>query len=178
LNDEIENKGNEGPSKTQRKAGAHALQILGAELVALNRAKLDQVDLPESLRDAIIAAQSITKHEARRRQMQFIGKLMRHVNAEPIRVKLDAWKSVSVADVAHAHLLERWRDRLLAEPGALALLANEYPHADLQQLRTLIRNVQREREQNKPPKNYRALFQVLREIIVKPEPPQLRAEES
>ena len=178
MNDEIESGGNESPSKTQRKADAHALQTLGAELVALNRAKLDQVDLPESLRDAIVAAQSITKHEARRRQMQFIGKLMRHVDAEPIRAKLDAWKSVSAADVAHAHLLERWRDRLLAEPGALALLANEYPHADLQQMRTLIRNVQREREQNKPPKNYRVLFQLLREIVVRPEPPQLHAEEN
>jgi ribosome-associated protein len=178
LNDEIESDGNEGPSKTQRKADAHALQTLGAELVALNRAKLDQVDLPESLRDAIIAAQNITKHEARRRQMQFIGKLMRHVDAGPIRVKLDAWKSVSAADVAHAHLLERWRDKLLAEPDAPALLANEYPHANLQQVRTLIRNVQREREQNRPPKNYRALFQVLREIIVQPEPPHVHAEES
>ncbi len=160
----------EGPSKTRRKAEAQALQTLGAELVALNRAKLEEVELPESLLDAIIAAQAITKHEARRRQMQFIGKLMRHVDPEPIRAKLDAWKSVSIADVAHAHLLERWRDKLIAEPDALAQLVKEYPLADMQQLRTLIRNVQREREQNRPPKNYRALFQVLRDVIVKPEP--------
>lgn len=159
----------EGPSKTRRKAEAHALQTLGAELVALNRDRLDQIDLPESLRDAIVAAQSITKHEARRRQMQFIGKLMRHVDAGPIRTKLDAWKTVSVADVVYAHLLEHWRDRLLAEPDALAMLANEYPNVDLRQFRTLIRNVQREREQNKPPKNYRSLFQMLRKIIVAPE---------
>ena len=152
-------------SKTRRKKEMRQLQDVGAALVELSRDQLARIDMPENLREAVMACQSITKHEARRRQMQWIGKLMRHVDAEPIRAKLDAWKSVSAADVAHAHLLERWRDRLLAEPGALALLANEYPHADLQQMRTLIRNVQREREQNTPPKNYRVLFQLLREIV-------------
>ena len=169
MNDETEHYSDspaaDGPSKTQRKAEAHALQSLGVELVALSQSKLDQVDLPEALREAIIAAHRMTKHEARRRQMQYIGKLMRNVDAAPIRAKLDAWKSVSAADVARAHLLERWRDRLLAEPDAFALFAGEYPHADLQQLRTLVRNVQRDREHNKPPKNYRALFQSLREIV-------------
>ncbi len=157
------------PSKTQRKADAHALQALGAELVALNREQLDQVEMPESLRDAILAAQRMTKHEARRRQLQYIGKLMRRVDPEPLRSKIDTWKSVSAEQVALLHNIERWRDRLLAEADALALLANEYPNADLQQLRTLIRNVQREREQNKPPKNYRALFQLLRSMIAERE---------
>ena len=155
----------DGPSKTQRKNDAHARQDLGAALVALNRDRLSQVELPESLRDAVLAAQKITAHEGRRRQLQFIGKLMRNVDPAPIQARLDAWKSASAEQIAHLHRIEHWRDRLLAEPAAIGELANEFPQADLQQLRTLIRNTLREREQNKPPKNYRALFQSLREII-------------
>ncbi len=155
----------DGPSKTQRKNDAHALQELGAALVALNRAHLSQVELPESLYDAVLAAQKITSHEGRRRQLQFIGKLMRNVDPAPIQARIDAWNSVSTEQVALMHRIERWRDRLLAEPAALGELATSFPQADLQPLRTLIRNTQREREQNKPPKNYRAMFQLLRDII-------------
>lgn len=155
----------DGPSKTQRKNDAHARQTLGAALVALNRAQLAQVDLPESLRDAVMAAQKITAHEGRRRQLQFIGKLMRYIDPAPIQARIDAWNSVSTEQVAHMHHIERWRDRLLGEPAALGELATEFPGADLQQLRTLIRNTQREREQHKPPKYYRAMFQMLRDII-------------
>ncbi len=155
----------DGPSKSRRKADAHALQTLGAELVALNRSQLAQVALPEALRDAIEAAQRIHAHEGRRRQLQFIGKLMRYVDPEPIRVKIDGWKTVSVEETVRLHLIERWRDRLIDDATATEALAAEFPLADLQQLRTLIRNVHRERAQNKPPKSYRALFQWLRDII-------------
>src|SRR5262245_19552784 len=155
----------EAPSKTQRKTEAHARQTLGAALVALNRGQLAQIELPESLRDAVLAAQRITAHEGRRRQLQFIGKLMRDVDPAPIRARLDAWKSASAEHIAHMHRIERWRDRLLAEPDAISELAGEFPQADLQQLRTLIRNTRRERAQNKPPKSYRAMFQLLRDII-------------
>jgi ribosome-associated protein len=155
----------DGPSKSRRKADAHALQTLGAELVALNKNQLSQVDMPESLREAVEAAQRIHAHEGRRRQLQYIGKLMRNVDPEPIRVKIEGWKTVSVEETARLHLMERWRDRLIDDPQALQAFAGEYPQADLQQLRTLIRNTQREREQKKPPKSYRALFQLLRDII-------------
>lgn len=155
----------EGPSKSRRKADAHALQALGAELVELNRHQLAQVDLPEALRDAVLAAQRISAHEGRRRQLQYIGKLMRNIDAAPIRATIDSWKSVSAEATARLHRIERWRDRLIENPAALQALASEHPQADLQQLRTLIRNTQREREQNKPPKSYRALFQLLRDII-------------
>ena len=156
---------NDAPSKSRRKADAHALQALGAELVALNRNQLAQVDLPETLRDAVEAAQHIRAHEGRRRQLQYIGRLMRNVDAAPIRAKIEGWKSVSVEETARLHLIERWRDRLLEDPAALQTLAAEFPQADLQPLRTLIRNTQREREHHKPPKSYRALFQLLRDII-------------
>jgi ribosome-associated protein len=159
----------DGPSKTRRKNDAHALQKLGASLVALNRDRLLQIDLPESLRDAVLAAQRITAHEGRRRQLQFIGKLMRNVDPAPIQARLDEWNSVSAEQIAHMHRIERWRDRLLAEPAALGELATEFPHADLQQLRTLIRNTLRERENNKPPKHYRTMFQYLRELLARPD---------
>jgi ribosome-associated protein len=155
----------DGPSKSRRKADAHALQALGAELVALNRGQLAQVDMPESLRDAVQAAQRITAHEGRRRQLQYIGKLMRNVDAAPIRAKIDGWKTVSVEETARLHLIERWRDQLVEDPAVLQALAGEYPQADLQPLRALIRNTQRERERGKPPKSYRALFQLLQAII-------------
>ena len=155
----------DGPSKTQRKNDAHALQTLGAALVALNRDRLLQIDLPESLRDAVLAAQRITAHEGRRRQLQYIGKLMRNIDPVPIQARLDEWNSVSAEQIARMHRIERWRDRLLAEPAAISELAIEFPLGDLQQLRTLIRNTLREREHNKPPKSYRAMFQLLRDII-------------
>jgi ribosome-associated protein len=155
----------DGPSKSRRKADAHALQVLGAELVALNRNQLAQVEMPELLRDAVEAAQRITAHEGRRRQLQYIGRLMRNVDAEPIRAKIEGWKTVSVEETVRLHLIERWRDRLIGDPQALQSFASEYPQADVQPLRTLIRNTQREREQHKPPKSYRALFQLLRDII-------------
>ena len=153
------------PSKSRRKADAHSLQALGAELVALNRNQLAQVELPEALRDAVQAAQRIRAHEGRRRQLQYIGKLMRDVDAAPIRTKLEGWKSISVEETARLHLIERWRERLLDDPAALQALADDFPQAQLQPLRTLIRNAQRERAQQKPPKSYRALFQLLRDII-------------
>lgn len=155
----------ERPSKSRRKADAQALQILGAQLVALNGNQLAQVPLTEALREAVEAAQRVRSHEGRRRQLQYIGKLMRNVDAEPIRAKIVGWQSVAIEDTARLHELERWRERLLAEPDALAALASEFPRTDLQQLRTLIRNTQREREQNRPPKSYRALFQLLKDII-------------
>lgn len=155
----------DGPSKSRRKADAHDLQTLGAELVELNRNQLAQVELPESLRDAVLAAQRISAHEGRRRQLQFIGKLMRYVDPAPIRAKIDGWKTVSIEETARLHLIERWRDRLIEDAAAVEALTSDYPQVDLQQLRTLLRNERREREQNKPPKSYRAIFQLLRDII-------------
>lgn len=154
-----------GPSKSRRKADAHALQALGAQLVALNRHQLAQIDMPEPLLDAVHAAQRIHAREGRRRQLQYIGRLMRNVDAAPIRAKIASWKSVSAEETARLHALERWRDRLVDDPAAVQALADAHPETDLQQVRTLIRNTRREREQGKPPKSYRALFHLLRDII-------------
>jgi ribosome-associated protein len=154
------------PSRTRRKLDDQALQDLGQALVAVSDDKLAELDLPERLRDAVMHARGISKFGALRRQMQYIGRLMREEgDADTIRARLDAWKGVSVEETARLHLIERWRLKLLKDDKALEELIAEYPRADIQQLRTLIRNTKRETEANKPPKSFRELFQALREIL-------------
>jgi ribosome-associated protein len=153
------------PSKTKVKKQMHELRDLGKELTELGKDQLAQLDIPENLRDAIREMKNINKFGAQRRQMQYIGKLMRDVDTAPIFAKLDAWKGKSQHHIAYMHQLERWRDRLLESDTALTELLSAHPQADVQRLRTLIRNAQREIEAQKPPKNYREIFQILREII-------------
>ena len=153
------------PSKTRRKKESQALQDLGAELVSLNEERLAAVDLPDFLRDAVADARRITGFEARRRQMQYIGKLMRKVDAEPIRARLEAWKSPERAQVALFKRIEAWRDRLICEEHGLAELLRECPSADERTLADLIRESRREREENRPPRSYRLLFQALRALL-------------
>jgi ribosome-associated protein len=156
------------PSKTKIKKQMHELRDLGKELTELGKDQLAQLDIPENLRDAIREMKNINKFGAQRRHIQYIGKLMRDVNPAPILAKLDAWKGKSQQHIAYMHLLERWRDRLMESDSALTELLAAHPEADAQRLRTLIRNTQREMEAGKPPKNYREIFQVLREIIPEP----------
>ncbi len=153
------------PSKSQRKRQMTELQDMGAELLDLSVHQLAQIELPDNLYDAVIDARQITKFEARRRQLQYIGKLMRTIDPEPIRAQLDLWKNTSDEHKAWLHHIERWRDRLLVDETALNELVGAHPQADIQLLRTLIRNTLRERELIKPPKSYRALFQFLRELL-------------
>jgi ribosome-associated protein len=153
------------PSKTKIKKQMHELRDLGKELTELGKDQLAQLDIPENLRDAIREMKNINKFGAQRRQIQYIGKLMRDVDPAPILAKLDAWKGKSQQHTAYMHLLERWRDRLMENDHALTELLAAHPEADAQHLRTLIRNAHKEIEANKPPKNFREIFQVLREII-------------
>ena len=154
------------PSRTRRKLDDLALQELGEALVTVPEAKLAELDLPERLSDAIMHARGISKFGARRRQMQYIGRLMREEgDAETIRARLDAWNGVSVEETARLHLIERWRLKLLDDDKGLDALIAEFPRADIQRLRTLIRNTKREKEAEKPPKSFRELFQVLRETL-------------
>ncbi len=154
----------EPPSKSQRKRDMNALQDIGAELVGLNDQQLASVELPESLRDAVQEARRLHPHEARRRQLQYIGKLMRDIDPAPIRAKLDGWLSASAEHTARQHHIERWRERLLADPQAVSEFVAEFPGTDTQRLRTLIRNTEQERARGKPPKHFRALFQMIREL--------------
>jgi len=153
------------PSKTKIKKQMHDLQDLGEELVELSKDQLAKLDLPETLYLAIREMSRINKFGARRRQMQYIGKLMRDVDTAPINAKLDMWKGTSQQHIGYMHQVERWRDRLLESDTALTELLTAYPETDVQRLRTLIRNAHKERESGKPGKNYREIFQVLRETI-------------
>ena len=153
-----------GPSKSELKRASKALQDLGAELVELGKERLAKVPIDEDLRDAVKDYQRFTAHEARRRQLQYIGRLMRNVDPEPIRAALDAFKGVSAVETAKMHRLENLRTQLLEDEKVLHTIAETYPGADLQQLRVLRRNALKEKEQNKPPRAYRELFRVLREI--------------
>jgi ribosome-associated protein len=154
------------PSRTQRKLNDQALQELGQALVSVGEEKLAELNLPERLHEAILQARAISKFGALRRQMQYIGRLMREEgDANTIRERLDGWKGVSVEETARQHLIERWRLKLLKDDRALEELIVQYPRADVQRLRMLIRNTRRESEAQKPPKSFRELFQVLREIL-------------
>lgn len=158
----------DSPSKSQRKRDMHALRDLGETLTTLPAAKLLSLALPDNLQRAILEAQKITAHGAKRRQLQYIGKLMRVVDPAPIQAQLDIWNGDSQQHTAYLHELERWRERLLDDPDSLAELVDEWPQMDVQQLRTLIRNARKERELHKPPKAYRALFQLLKAQIPAP----------
>lgn len=155
----------EGPSKSQRKKEMHALQDIGEQLVALSAQRLAELDLPERLVDAIREAKRLTQFGAIRRQMQYIGKLMREVDAADIREKLTLWDAQSKENAAELHLVERWRTRLLEEETAFGEFAKIYPKADLTHLRNLVRSIRRDEQAGKPPKQFRAFFRQLREII-------------
>jgi ribosome-associated protein len=121
-----------GPSKSQLKREMTALQDLGAELVELSRERLAKIEMPERLRDALLDAQRFTKHEARRRQMQYIGKIMRDIDAAPLRAAMDEIKGLSEAANIRQHQLERLRTRLMEDEAIFSEVASEYPGADIQ----------------------------------------------
>ena len=151
-------------SKTRQKEAMQELQDLGSELLELGRDQLKRIDLPEDLHAAILDWRRFTKHEAKRRQLQYIGKLMRNLDPEPIRAGLALIRGESAVEIARLHRLERLRERLLADETTLSDIAASWPTADLAYLRQLRRNALKEKEADKPPKNFRALFQALRDL--------------
>jgi ribosome-associated protein len=155
-------------SKTKRKRAMEEIQSLGEEIV-LRAASPDALflipGLPENLRAAIREAQRMTRRdEARRRQMQYIGKLMRAIDVEPIRKALSDIKGDSATETARLHRLEEWRRRLIENEKAIDEIASRLPSTDLQRLRSLRRAAIKEHEMNRPPKKFRAIFQLLKEI--------------
>jgi ribosome-associated protein len=158
----------EGVSKTRRKQEMHELQRLGVALVALPASQLSRVHVPDGLRNAILAAQKITSHEARRRQMQYIGRLMRDIDPAPIREHLAALKGESAQAAAAHRRLEALRGRLLEDEAALTDFAAAHPRADLQALRALLRNARKEMKEGKPPRAYREIFRFLKDAETPP----------
>jgi ribosome-associated protein len=151
-------------SKTRKKREMHELQALGVALVGLSDSQLEVIEIPQKLREALLEAKRIKSHEAKRRQMQYIGRLMREVDPAPIRSRLAELEGHSAQATARHRRLEAWRDRLMSDDEALTEFAAEHPGADLQALRTLIRNARKEAALAKPPRAYRELFRVLKDI--------------
>jgi ribosome-associated protein len=157
----------ERPSKSEMKRQSDALQKLGQALVDAPRDRVKKVPMPEDVLDAILECQGITNHEGRRRQLQFIGKKMRSLDEHEvaaIQQAIDSWKGASKAETAAMHALERRREKLLADDNALTALLSEHPQLDVQHLRTLIRNARKEQAEHKPPKAYREIFQILKQL--------------
>jgi len=155
-------------SKSQRKRDMTALQDLGVELEALPKDRLARVPMPEPLADAIHAARKINSHEGKRRQMQFVGKVMRGLDddeIDAIRAALEGFKGTSKAETARLHLIERWRELLLADDAMLTKFLGEHPSVDVQAVRNIIRNARKEREMGKPPKYFRELFQAVKTAL-------------
>ncbi|WP_145594059.1 ribosome biogenesis factor YjgA [Yersinia aleksiciae] len=154
-------------SKSEIKRDAEALKELGTELVELGKNALEKIPLDEDLLAAIELAQKIKK-EGRRRQIQLIGKMLRARDVEPIQTALDKLKNRHNQQISLFHKLETLRDRLVEEgDDVIPTVLDLYPDADRQQLRSLVRNAQKEKAANKPPKSFRQIFQYLRELAEK-----------
>ena len=157
----------EPKSRSQIKREAEALQVLGAKLVELRDAQLDQLPLDERLRKALIETRTMRHREGRRRQLQFIGKLMRAADHEAIAEGYERLTHSDHHSVQQLHLVERWRDRIIGEGDkAMGEFVTQYPEADRQHLRALLRGAQKERSQEKPPAQARKLYRYLRDLML------------
>lgn len=152
------------PSKTKLKEEADAQQALGVRLCELSKDKLLKLDLPEALFEAVMESKKITANGAIRRHKQYLGRLMRDIDTAPIEDQLARWDGKHNEENAYFHGLERWRDRMISDIKALDEFFALYPKTDIQQMRTLIRNAQKEAAANKPPKSSREIFKILREV--------------
>lgn len=152
-------------SKSARKRQMTELQVAGAALVKLSREQIERLDIPEPLREAVLECKRFNKHEAIRRQMQFIGRIMRKYDAGPIVAQLSAIEAPSKRQTALLHLAERWRGEMMSDPDAVVRFAQEFPAADRERLRELVSRAQKEKEGDQPPKNFRELFHVVNALL-------------
>jgi ribosome-associated protein len=152
-------------SKTYRKQEAAALQRIGERLMQLSAEQLQQMDLPNELLEAVLEGQRTKTNAAIVRQRQYIGKVMRAIDAEAINAKLRELDIARGRQAARHSELERWRERLLADDSALTEWMTEHPGSDVARLRALIRGARKEQAENAPPRNSRELFRVLREAM-------------
>ena len=153
------------PSKTQKKRDSHVLQSLGEDLLTLPKERILALNLPETLLEAVKAAKKISAFEGRRRQMQYIGKLMRQVDPEPIRQAVADFKLGRAQDSLTLHQSERWRERLLADDNALQAFIQEHPGLDMQQLRSLVRAARKDAAaapEQRSGRAFRELFQFIK----------------
>lgn len=152
-------------SKSEIKRDAEALKKLGEQLVNLTKSQLEKIALNSQLLEAIELAQRLQK-EAKRRQLQYIGKLLRSSDVEPIQEALQKLENKHQQQQAMLHHLEQLRDNLLQNPDVLTQLCQQQPNIEPQYLRQLIRQAQKEQTQHKPAKAYREIFQYLKQIYL------------
>jgi ribosome-associated protein len=154
------------PSKTQRKKESHGLQQLGEDLVEIPDDRLDGLPMDESLRDALRMYKQTRSHEGRRRQMQYVGKLMRRADPEPLREAVAALKLGTAKASLALHELEHWRAQMLAGDDVLTTWMEQHPATDLQQLRSLVRAARKDAAAAPEQRNgraYRELFQLIKQ---------------
>jgi len=152
-------------SKTQRKKEANSLQDIGRKLVELSDEQLKGIELPIELYDAVLCAKTIRSRSALRRQMQFIGALMRRFDPTPVQEALHNIERGISRETARFKEIEKWRDELIAgDETTLEEISEKYPAAEQKQISQLVQNARMERDNNKPPKAYRALFRYLKKI--------------
>jgi ribosome-associated protein len=159
----------ERPSKTQQKKAMHELQSLGEALCRMPDEVVERLEIPETLRDAVCTYNRTRSHEGRRRQMQYIGKLMRSVDVTPIRDAIAAQQLGHAHDTLTLHRTEQWRAELIADDAALTRWMAEFPQTDLPRLRALIRNARKDAAASPEQRNgraYRELFQFLKPILL------------
>ncbi len=155
----------ESPSRSQEKREAEALQKLGEQLISLPKKQLDMLPLPDRLRDAIEQARRITSHGALKRQRQYLGRLMREIDPQPLRSKLDELRGADKAANARFHQNERWRDRLITEgDAAFAEFLAQHPQADHQHLRRLMRDAASDAAAGRAPRHARELFRYIQSL--------------
>jgi len=162
------------PSKTQLKRQMLELQQLGMALAELPNERLQTIELPERLLDAILEFKRTRSHEGRRRQMQYVGKLMRGVDPVPLRAAVDALALGSAVDALRLHEAERWRVELVRDDDALTRWAQHYPDSDLQRLRALVRAARRDEAAaagQRHGRGWRELFQFVKPFVEQNPPP-------
>jgi ribosome-associated protein len=157
------------PSKSMLKRDAHDLQELGKQLVSMPDSRLKAIEMPERLRDALEAYKTTRSHEGKRRQLQYVGKVMRLIDAEPLREAVAEFQLGHARNALQLHQAERWRAELLQEDkDVLTAWVSEFPGGDMQQLRALIRNARKDAAAAPEKRNgraYRELFQYIKEAM-------------
>lgn len=167
-NDETLDEAENSISKSQKKRNMLALQSVGGELVLLSTEVIAKLDLPDELRVAVLDAKRIpgSKHGGNKRQMQYIGRLMREVDPAPILIQLQALKAPNQKQTAQHHLAERWRERMLADATSIAAFVREFPEAEQTTLEKYLADAKDDHSKQRPPKNFRLLYQTLHKHIV------------
>lgn len=154
-----------GKSKSQLKREMHGLQKLGGALVDLKPAQIAEIPMSEQLRAAIEESWRLSQNEARRRHMQYLGKLMRYEDVEQLQKAVDGFHAGSEENTRRLHLAERWRERMLADDAAVTAFMAEYPEAQAQHLRNLVRNSRKDLAQERNSGQVRKLFRYIRDQV-------------